>query len=483
MNGKLRNLFKSSSVYTVGNFLKRSLFLVSMPVLTRCLSTAEYGKLSLINTIIGILSTLFGLALGGYAMRSYYDCDNDYDKKKMLGTLFVFLLIFTLIISILLTFTGRYYYSSIFENIPFAPYFPLGVWICFFTAIETLPFAILRLKENALKYITIILSRSALMILLSILSVVILNMGAEGPLYASLVVNVLFACIYCLYLKGQIKLAYSNSVVKDGLIFSIPILAMLMGRNLFDSADRIFLQYYTNMSIVGIYSVGITIGSVLVMIANSINTAWVPFFYKLVKEDIDAKTIFSQASSFIYAIILFVGMIPIVFRHDIIFILAPSDYYVIIDILPYIMIGAILNSLFFIPVRGIYQGKKTIHLIYIVSSGLIVNIVANYYLIPKYEMLGASISTIGGSTVMLILCYLVSQRLFQIDYQWNKIAKTSLIFILCVFISCYAELSQLTLFNILQKLCLLFLFILLHFTANIFEQKKIIGFKKANKFW
>lgn len=474
MYQKLNKLFTSSSVYILGNVINRALFLISMPIMTRYLQSEQYGVLSIINAVTGIMMICYGLGAPNFIMRYYYEYDSANDRKYLLGSIISYVLIFTFLISILLTVSGDLIFNRLFKDIPFSPYMLLGIWICFFSMFEILPSELFRILDQALLFIVINLTKSVSTIMFSILSVVVLKRGAEGPLGASLIVTILFVIYYVYYLRDKIELNLHFSKIKECLKFGLPIVFLLLGRSLLDYTDRFILQWFVGLSIVGFYSVGSTVGSVLVMVAVSINSALMPFFFKTAKEEseAEAKEIFSYFFTYVGAAILFFGLCAVVFRCEIIYILAPPSYYSIIPVIPLIMIGAIMNSLFYIPVLGIYQEKKTIYLSFIIFVALIINIALNIILIPKFQMLGAALATAAASFIMLVSCFIISQKIYYIPYQYNRLFKLSVSCILCYVLSDLAQGYPL-LASIIIKSFIVVIFPIFLYSARFFEPCEI----------
>ena len=70
---------------------------------------------------------------------------------------------------------------------------------------------------------------------------------------------------------------------------------------------------------------------------------------------------------------------------------------------------------------GIYIEKKTKYLPYITGGAAIINVAANFILIPIMGMMGAAITTLLSYLTMMIGIYFVSQKYYKIDYEYTKI--------------------------------------------------------------
>jgi len=471
MYERLINLFKSSAAYTVGNLLNRAMFIVSMPVMTRYLSPNDYGILSLVNTVTGLLMTFYGLGVHDYGMRYYYEQNTNEGRKRLMGGLATFLILFALAASAGLSFLGKFVSPILLKDVPFSPYMIIGIWSCFFASFETIPDALFRVRDEPFLFVAVKLVRSALTIALAIASVILLHRGAEGPLSASLLVSAASVLYFLLYMKGKASPNLSMRLVKRALVFSLPILPLLTGSFLLEAADRLMLQYYLGLSVVAFYSVGSTLGMVLLMIAHSINTAWAPFYYDTARnaDPREASRIFSFASTYFAAVILFCALIPVVLRHEIILLLAPADYSPVIEIVPVIMAGAVLNSLYLFPLRAVFQQEKTSILPWMMFLALGVNVGLNVALIPPLGMLGAALGTAGSGGAMLVCCLVVSQRLFPIPYQYARLGKLLVAFAVCYGLSSLALAAPLAV-SLLLRSFIISLFPVILFLFGFFEK-------------
>jgi O-antigen/teichoic acid export membrane protein len=474
MDNKIIRLLKSSSGYTIGSVVNRAMFMISLPIMTRYLAPEEYGILSVVNVVIGLMMTLYGLAANDFIIRFYYEQQSEDQRRRFLGGILSFILSLSLFVSIVLTFLGEGLFKRFFPSIPFAPYIILGIWACFVHMLEMVPDALFRIRNEVFLFVSVNFTKSILAITLSIIAVVALNRGAEGPLAAALTADIILGFFFIYYLKDKVRLNFSYGLIKACLKFSLPVLALLLGSVLLESADRLMLQHFVDMSVVGQYSIGSTLASVLIMIASSMDVAWTPFFYATAKQESQdqAKAIFAQAATYLGAGILFCALIPIILRHEIVYILAPPAYYAVIEVIPLIMMGAILNGLFFIPVRGIYLKNKTIYLPFIIALGLLINIILNYLLIPRWQMAGAASATIVAALIMLILGFVIAQRLYYIDYQWRRWSLLILACSLCFILDRIVPSSSI-LISLLLRIAILGTFPLLLLVFGFFNREDV----------
>src|SRR5437763_11793267 len=82
---------KNVVLYTIGEIIPKVLSFLLLPVLTKYLTTSDYGISSYINTAATFLYILTILSINSYALRTYYKVNTEIERRKLLGNIFLFL--------------------------------------------------------------------------------------------------------------------------------------------------------------------------------------------------------------------------------------------------------------------------------------------------------------------------------------------------------------------------------------------------------
>src|SRR5437763_7858501 len=77
-------LFRTFSIYTIVGFLNAGVGFLLLPVLTRYLTPADYGIISLVNTYVLILMPIVGLCTSSFISVEYYNNKITPDEFKRL---------------------------------------------------------------------------------------------------------------------------------------------------------------------------------------------------------------------------------------------------------------------------------------------------------------------------------------------------------------------------------------------------------------
>ena len=109
-----------------------------------------------------------------------------------------------------------------------------------------------------------------------------------------------------------------------------------------------------------------------------------------------------------------------------------DDYYYGFISAPYLFLAPLLLMLYQVIGNQLLVVKKTWPSLIILSSGALINVVLNYYLIPVLGIEGASIATLSGYIVTVIVCMIVlsRMRLFVISKRCIVSAIAEIIYIL-----------------------------------------------------
>ncbi|MFA6473166.1 MAG: polysaccharide biosynthesis C-terminal domain-containing protein, partial [Candidatus Latescibacterota bacterium] len=225
--------------------------------------------------------------------------------------------------------------------------------------------------------------------------------------------------VYRSYFRPRI----SADILYRMLQFGIPTIFTILAMRIMDYSDRFFIKYLLpdGDKQNGYYAVAYSLGMVGIMVfVNSFRLAWQPFFLSL-KENPDARAIFSRVATY-YA--MFIGMVFLgitLFRSELFHIYAPKFPVGLADIIPYVAIAYILDGFYLIMIAGIFIREKTIYLPLATAAGAAVNVILNIIIIPMLGITGAAIATIVAYMAMVAVLYVISKRVYRVDYEFGRL--------------------------------------------------------------
>lgn len=425
----IKRIGKNSLGFSVGTILTQAIGFFLIPVYTRYLTPDDYGIIALAAAVGSILTIFYLLGLNGALTRFYYDYSHDKKElKEYVGTITLSVIGISFIFTLLLSLFGEPLFAMLIKDIPFNPYILLVLWTVFFGTLLGFPLGLYQVRERSFTYSLLNVLRFIISVSLILYFVVFLKEGALGSLKGGFFSAIIFFIIACFLLKKDLAFKIKIKKLKESLHFGLPLVPSALGGWILTLMDRIFLNHYSTLAVVGIYSLGYQIGSVMILIATSINFAWVPFFMSTAKEKgEEAKNIFSRLTTYYMVVILFIGLAISLFAKDIIFLMATPKYYDAYKIIPIIVGTYVLNGMYYMVGTQIFYTKKTKYFPLVIFSSALLNILFNYLWIPNYGMMGAAWATLVSFAFMFLFMYIISHKLYPIKYEYSRICKVFLI--------------------------------------------------------
>jgi O-antigen/teichoic acid export membrane protein len=407
----IKRISKNSLGFSVGTILTQAIGFFLIPIYTRYLTPDDYGIIALAAVIMSILSIFYLLGQNGSLGRFYYDYYHDKKElKEYVGTITISVIGISFIFTLLLSLFGEPLFAKLIKDVPFNPYILLALWTTFFGILLPFPLILYQVRERSFTYSFFSVVRFIISVSLILYFVVVLKEGALGSLKGGFFSALIFFIIACFLLKKDLSFKIKIKKLKKSLHFGLPLIPHALAGWILTLMDRIFLNYYSTLAVVGIYTLGYQIGSVMSLITTSINMAWAPFFMSTAKEKgEEAKSIFSQLTTYYMVVIFFIGLAISLFAKDIIFLMATPKYYVSYKVIPIIVGTYVLNGMYYMVVNQIFYTKF------------------NYLWIPNYGMVGAAWATLVSFAFAFLFTYILSHKVYPIKYEYSRICKVFVI--------------------------------------------------------
>jgi len=208
---------------------------------------------------------------------------------------------------------------------------------------------------------------------------------------------------------------------------------------------------------IGLYNFGYMIGTVLNMIINAINLAWMPHFFEVMHKKKDPNPILIKELSHYIIIIGAICLFGVLFNYEVIYYLLPKAYrgatpYIGPVLLGYFFVG--LNKFAYAP---LFFHKKTGLIPLITGVSALANIVLNIWLIPIYGPLASAWITTFSYLLSCFISFIVTNRFQAINYPYVKYSL--LVIVLFVAIIGVNQYIKVDIYYFMIKLALLLLLI------------------------
>lgn len=380
-----------------------------LPIYTNYLNPSEYGIMTLVQTLMGMLQVFLLLSLHGAVTRFYYDFLDQPDlQKEYLGSIFLFVVLFSTGASIILLIFNDIFGGILFKNVPINPFYFYLVGLAWVNSLFALPMALLRAQEKAVFFVIINIVKAILIVGFASYFIIVKGLGAEGALMAQLMITFIIVIFLFFMQLGSVKFILNLVFVRQSLLFSLPLLPHIASGWIINSSDRVILEKFVGLGNVGIYSLSIQVSMVLSIFYSSVNNALVPRYTRL-RQKGEESTANRLLKVFAYVVLAF-GIVFIPIAMYTIKIFTSSQYHDAITIIPILIIGQIIGGLYFIPVAKLFYTKHTKAIAFSSTIAAIINLIVNIILIPLIGIMGAALSTIIAESLRFFFIYKASKN-------------------------------------------------------------------------
>lgn len=419
----METISRFGKVYFAANIINRSAGFILIPVYTHVLTLEEYGLYAIILTVSDLFAIMFGMGFTAAMSRFYFDHSNDESHRNLVvsTTLISYFAIATLIL-ICAYPLARLIVFIIFGSNDYVNLFVFAFAGLIFTLLFEIVVGYAVIRKKVWTYFSMALAKAMLFIACNIVLVVYIRLGVPGIIYAtagSLGVISVFLTILILRHTG---LKFSWVLCKRMLLYGLPLIPSSFANAALPVVERHFLNLLAGPSAVGIYSLGHRLASMLQMfIAKPFSEIFFVRRFETLAKGED-QNVFNRILLLFIALMTTCALGLSLFAHEIVNLISPSEYLAILPSIPILGLCFILSSLNLNIEIGIAYMKKTWAIPLIGLVVLVSSIPANYFLIGRYGILGASLALLLVNTLRIVTTVAINSILGtrSIHIDWKR---------------------------------------------------------------
>jgi O-antigen/teichoic acid export membrane protein len=396
--------------------------LVLVPVYTRYLRASEFGVLSLLTVTLTLLTLVLKFGLNHAFFRHYYETEDETHRKNIVGSTLIFLFLSSGAATLLLWKLAPQFSSFIFNGDQSrADLIQLIFVITFFEVITLVPDSILRARFKSAQYST--LNIIAFLFQLVLISYLVIHVGASvhNVLLGRLIGGAFEAVLFYAIVRRDLSLSFSTAELRGMLAFGFPLIFGQISFQLFMMIDRFFLERYSTARELGAYSMANTLVSVVtILVTVPFSQVWTVMRFSVMNEE-GAEEYYSRVLTYILLVSMFFALGVAAVAGDGLMLYSLRSYWSAVSIIPLLAFSAVLDCASRVLNIGITLKKRTIFAPIVIVVALIVNVGLNFWLIPRYGGLGATIATVVSYFVFCALRYWASNLFFKVRYEWRRV--------------------------------------------------------------
>jgi O-antigen/teichoic acid export membrane protein len=418
-------LFKSVSIYGVGNILLRLFGFITIPVFTRIFSPSDYGIMEAIGSFTAALGVFAMLSLDSANQRSFFDYSPNQQKERtdVLSTTFWTLLVWCTFISVSGVLANRLLGNVLFQDSSFNILLVIAILGIPVTKLMSYFQSILNLWRQPARYVMISIFYSILTVGASIYLAAVLHLGLLGYYLGILIGGFIALGLSFWFVRSGFRFTFSFRELRVMLAYSLPLVPTAAFTWIVQSADRFFLLRYATTADVGWYSLGVRLSSLLTLITAAFGIAWAPFILDLHNRDPENEPVVrARTFNYLTAVLAFCALVLSIFAREALIIIASPAFVVAYQVVGLLAGGIVLIGLNAIVMTGISLSRQTKYFFWGTLVSAFVNTVLNFILIPPLAMHGAALATFFSYATLFIFYLVVAQKLSPAPYKYKKLS-------------------------------------------------------------
>lgn len=417
---KFKLFIENFLVYGLGGIISKLIPLIMVPIVTRLMPNTEYYGISdLSNTVVQFGSAIAVIGMYDAMYRMFFEKEDEEYKKNICSTALLFTMITSLIVFAIMLIARNFIAQYFFGNSKYAYVVYLSAMAVLVSATNSIISAPTRMQNKRKIFLVTNTVSPLLSYSISIPMLLAGHYVIALPL-AAVVSGVTMEITFGILNHGWFNFRrFDKKLLRQLLIIAIPLFPNFLIYWLFNSCDKVMITNILGIGAAGIYSVGSKLGHCSQLIYTAFAGGWQYFAFSTMKDDNQVK---SNSMILEYlGVISFVATAFICAWSYLIFNILFTDKYLTgYVVAPYLFLAPLLQMLFQVACNQFLVIKKTWPNMLILSSGVVINIVINYFLIPVLGIEGAAIATLLGYVVSDVICVVVlcKMKLMVINFKF-----------------------------------------------------------------
>jgi O-antigen/teichoic acid export membrane protein len=391
------------------------------------LGPREVGILSILTLFACVAKVVFRMGLEAGFFRIHYDLQDQGDRRRLAGTAALFsalsgAVLFVAIVLVAPFLAHRLFHERGPELTRFVILVAADIYVGTFLFV---PLSLLRIQNRPGRFATFTAGRNLVNTSLKVV-LVVSGYGVAGVLWSDLFATTALAlALSPIFLAGA-RPAWDLRHLRAVLAFGLPKAPHGIFVQILNLADRWILDSFRGHDVTGVYDKGYVLGAGVKFVLTPFETAWQPFVYSYVGRE-DGPRVFARITTYVWAAFLTVGLAVAVLGRELLmtFTFTRPAFWVAAPVVPIVTLAYLLHGAFLLTSIGIGIEKKARYYPVITASAALVNVAANYLLIPRWGMLGAAWATVAAYAVMAGLGSFFSQRLYPIPFERARLFRVT----------------------------------------------------------
>jgi O-antigen/teichoic acid export membrane protein len=417
----LFQLSKDVFLFGGGQVFNRMVGFLLLPLFTSVLTPQDYGVSALISLVTALASGLFGLGTGVSVGRCYFDVQEPRERASVIWTAWTLLVANAGLLIGIVLLLSTVFSRTLFHSEQYSRHIELAfIALAITTAVDPINM-FFRLTKRAGVFVILTGVNVLVSAGLSVFLIIILGHGLLGMFEACALSAAVYGVTVLLVGLKWVKPAFNIKYVWPLVKIGAPLIAPVVGWYVIEYVDRFLLERLVGLAEVGVYAVGFSFGSSILLLVNAFYGAWPGFFMPFVERRGEAALVFGRVLSYYVfgvgsiCLLLFLAAKPVVFM------MTAEPFHEAYKVVGLIAFAGLLRGCYLIFLPGLVFAKSTRLQASIELTAAALNVALNFALIPLLHKEGAAIAAVGAFTWMCVLAWKYSSRELSVLYEWRRL--------------------------------------------------------------
>lgn len=405
--------------------MRAASFLI-IPLYTRTLTVEGYGLLVTLLTTMQFMMIFMNVGAGIALLRFAGQYDQPSSAGKLLGTSCFMNFLGGSVVTVA-TLLALPLFKPILHTENVMGYMMLTCMASLSNTLCQQAMSLYRARGDAGKFMLVGIGTASVLIITNLIFLYGFHMGVVGALIAIIIAYGFSTMLVIAEVTANTGFGISVEIFVKLFRFGFPLLFAVAGQFIMSNSSMYFLNYYSGLSQVAIFSLGYKIALILdIILILPFHLAFEPFVFTN-SQNPSIQRLLSRLFSYLALILVFGSLFIIMISRILIPVMAPPEY-----------AGAYLILLFLLPAvtsKAVsYFGEVMLNLAHkthitgiIVAFWTLLGLGINYLLVRRYGMPGAVIAANVSSILSAITVLIIGLRIFPVAIQWKRLAVTILL--------------------------------------------------------
>jgi len=416
---ELRRLGRHSAIYGLGGLVSRILATLLLPLYTHYLPPSAYGRVEILTATIAVAAIALQMGIASAFFRFYFDARDDAGRLTVIRTSFWFTMAMSTLGLVLgVAFAGPIgHVLGLGHDPTLVRVGAVGLWAQ--TNYQQLT-ALFRVEERSAQYAIASVANVLITVVAMVLFVAVFHWGAVGLVVGNFTGTLVTYVVLLVYRTEQLGLEFDRGLLRKMQVFGLPLVPSALALWTINWVDREFVVWYKGLAEAGVYSAAVKIASVITFVMVAFRTAWPAFAYSI-EDERDAKRTYAFVLTYLLTFASWCALALGALAPWWVRLLTSPHYQRAEKGVALLAFAGAIYAGYTVLAIGSGRARKT-QLNWVVTGvGAAVNVGLNFWVIPRWGMVGASISTAAAYVVLFVGMTLYAQRVYPVPYQWRRI--------------------------------------------------------------